>query len=179
MTMTAPKFRGPSGDDRASPLAADGASEEALVGIAAAARYHAPALRLTLVREAPGTYRGRVSIRTPESAAAAVREVLGSLAQERFVVLLLDVKLRLLGVLNVSEGSLTSCSADPKVIFSSALLAGASQIVLAHSVPGHRMRLLWPPRKCCRPPALLARRQSAEASSRSTVHPVRSKGAAT
>jgi DNA repair protein RadC len=100
-----------------------------------APRYHAPALRLMLVREAPGAYRRRLSISSSDEAAAAVRDVLGSLAQERFVILLLDAKCRLLSIANVSEGSITSVPVDPRLVFSAALLGGAVQILAAHNHP--------------------------------------------
>jgi DNA repair protein RadC len=100
-----------------------------------ALRYHAPALRLTLVREAPGAYRQRPIIRSPESAAAAVQEVLGSLPHERFVVLLLDSRGRLLGVANVSDGSMVACPVDIRLLFATVLLAGAARIIVAHGHP--------------------------------------------
>jgi DNA repair protein RadC len=98
-------------------------------------RYHTPALRLMLVREAPGAFRQRPVIRDASAAAAVVQDALGRLAQERFVVLLLDVKNRLLGVVNVSEGDRASCVADPKIIFAAALLAGATRFLALHNHP--------------------------------------------
>ncbi len=101
----------------------------------ASARYHAPALRLTLVREAPGAYRQRPIIRTPEAAAAAVQDVLGSLLHERVVVLLLDARGRLRGVANVSDGSMTACPVDVRLLFAAILVAGAARAIVAHSHP--------------------------------------------
>lgn len=98
-------------------------------------RYHVSAVRLALVREAPGAYRRRPLIRDPEAAAATIRDALSGLAQERFVSLHLDTRSRLLSVANISEGSLTACPVDPKVVFSTALLAGATRIILAHNHP--------------------------------------------
>jgi DNA repair protein RadC len=106
----------------------------------AAARYHAPALRLTLVREAPGAYRQRPIIRTPEAAAAAVQDVLGALLHERFVVLLLDARGRLLGVANVSDGSMVACPVDVRLLYATILVAGAARVIVAHSHPSGVMR---------------------------------------
>lgn len=101
-----------------------------------AARYHGPAVRLALSREAPGSYRKRVPIHGPEMAAAAVRDVLSGLAQERFVALNLDIRCRLISVTNVAEGSFSACPVDPRVLFAAALLAGpATSLILAHNHP--------------------------------------------
>ena len=100
-----------------------------------APRYAAPAYRVMLVREAPGTYEGRLVIDSPAVAADAVGDVLGGLAQERFVALLLNTKSRLLGIANVSEGSMTSVAVDPRVVFTACLLSGATRLLVAHNHP--------------------------------------------
>lgn len=57
---------------------------------------------------------------------------------EEFKVLLLDAGASCLGLSNIAEGGVTSCVADPRIIFSLALKARATAIVLAHNHPsGH------------------------------------------
>ena len=54
---------------------------------------------------------------------------------EEFKILLLNRRNRVLGVVNISQGGLSSAIADPKVIFATALKSCASGIILAHNHP--------------------------------------------
>lgn len=55
--------------------------------------------------------------------------------QEEFKILLLNTKNRVLGLVPISSGSFNRTVADPKIIFSAALKACASGIILCHSHP--------------------------------------------
>ncbi|WP_316758486.1 JAB domain-containing protein [Pedobacter aquatilis] len=59
---------------------------------------------------------------------------------EEFKVLLLNRQNRVLGVLNVAQGGFSEVSVDPKVIFSAALKACASGIILSHNHPSSELR---------------------------------------
>jgi len=59
---------------------------------------------------------------------------------EEFKVILLNRQNRVLGVLNVAQGGLSEVMVDPKVIFSAALKACASGIVLSHNHPNSELR---------------------------------------
>ncbi len=54
--------------------------------------------------------------------------------KESFYILLLDRSNRVLGVAPISQGGISGTVADPKVIFSAALLANASAVILSHYV---------------------------------------------
>jgi DNA repair protein RadC len=56
-------------------------------------------------------------------------------AQERFAVLLLDVKQRLLGTQLITIGTATETLAPPKEIFSAVLKQGATKMIIAHNHP--------------------------------------------
>jgi len=58
---------------------------------------------------------------------------------EEFKVILLNRQSRVLGVLNVAQGGLSEVMVDPKVIFSAALKACASRIVLSHNHPSSEL----------------------------------------
>lgn len=60
---------------------------------------------------------------------------LGTLRQERFYVLLLDGKGRLLRELRVSEGTLTASLVHPREVFRVALREAAASVVLVHNHP--------------------------------------------
>lgn len=77
----------------------------------------------------------RVRLTSPYSLAAYVAPQLSHLLFERFVVLSLDSRNALLAVDTVAEGSLDSCTVDPRLVFDAALRAGAAGIVLVHNHP--------------------------------------------
>ncbi len=60
---------------------------------------------------------------------------LAALKQERFYVLLLDSKGRLMREIRVSEGTLTASLVHPREVFRFALREAASSLILAHNHP--------------------------------------------
>ena len=54
---------------------------------------------------------------------------------EQFKIILLDRRNSCLGISNVSAGGITSCVVDPKIVYSIALRARATEIILAHNHP--------------------------------------------
>lgn len=98
------------------------------------------ALRLgaafALGRRVDGARRvGRLSMQTAESVWRYMGSLLRGLERERFYVVLLDGKSRLIRPELVSEGSLTSSIVHPREVFRSAIREGAVSIVLVHNHP--------------------------------------------
>jgi len=60
--------------------------------------------------------------------------------QEQFKILLLNTANRCLGIAEIGTGGLTSCTADPRLIFSIALKGKASGIILAHNHPSGNLQ---------------------------------------
>jgi len=54
---------------------------------------------------------------------------------EEFKMILLNAANRVIGASNIGVGGISSVTADPKIIFATALKANASAIVLAHNHP--------------------------------------------
>ncbi|CAA9589545.1 UPF0758 family protein [uncultured Synechococcales cyanobacterium] len=71
----------------------------------------------------------------PSVAAAALSEDLMWQAQERFAVLLLDVKHRLIGTRVITVGTATETLASPRDIFREVIRQGATRIIVAHNHP--------------------------------------------
>ena len=71
----------------------------------------------------------------PAVAAAALSHDLMWQAQERFAVVFLDVKHRLLGTRIISVGTATETLAHPREIFREVLKQGATRIIVAHNHP--------------------------------------------
>jgi DNA repair protein RadC len=59
--------------------------------------------------------------------------------QEQFKVMLLNRSSRVLGIVEISTGGIGDTLADPKLIFVTALKAGASSIILAHNHPSGQL----------------------------------------
>lgn len=71
----------------------------------------------------------------PAVAAAALSEDLMWQAQERFAVLLLDVKQRLIGTRVITVGTATETLASPRDIFREVIRQGATRVIVAHNHP--------------------------------------------
>ena len=74
-------------------------------------------------------------IDNPATAAAALSQELMWQSQERFAVLLLDTKNRLLGTQVITIGTATETLASPRDIFREVLRQGATRAIIAHNHP--------------------------------------------
>ena len=77
----------------------------------------------------------RPRVETPQALAAYLQPQMEHLSHERFVVLCLNSRNVLLRQATVAEGSVDQCHADPRAVFSVALEAGATGVVVAHCHP--------------------------------------------
>lgn len=77
----------------------------------------------------------RTVIDDPSVAAAALSGELMWQAQERFAILLLDVKHRLMGTQIITIGTATETLASPRDIFREVLRQGATRVIVAHNHP--------------------------------------------
>jgi len=77
----------------------------------------------------------RTVIDSPAAAAATLSQDLMWQAQERFAVLLLDVKNRLLGTQVITIGTATETLASPREIFREVIRQGATRVIVAHNHP--------------------------------------------
>lgn len=74
-------------------------------------------------------------IDSPDAAAAALSQDLMWQQQERFAVVLLDVKNRLLGTQVITIGTATETLAPPREIFREVIRQGATRLIVAHNHP--------------------------------------------
>ena len=97
-----------------------------------------PDLPISTLRMQPERCAGvaREPVRSAQDAWAALRHAFsGCGAQERFVALHLDSKLRPIAVQEVSRGGLASTEVDPRVLFGGAVAVGARSLIVAHNHP--------------------------------------------
>jgi DNA repair protein RadC len=83
----------------------------------------------------PGPPAQRPQVTSPESAYDIVAPALEGRDREHCLLVNLDTKHRLLGVVTVSIGTVDHTFMAPREIFREALLAGASAVFLAHNHP--------------------------------------------
>lgn len=77
----------------------------------------------------------RVSIRSPEDAAALVMEEMRHLDREHFMALLLSVKNQVIAKELISIGTLNTSSVHPRELFKPAIRRSAASIILVHNHP--------------------------------------------
>ena len=96
--------------------------------------YRVPIYRVTLVRESSITAPAP-RLRGAQQAAALLRQYLGAVDREHFVVILLDRKNTPIGINTVSIGSLTASVVHMREVFKPAILANAAAILCGHNHP--------------------------------------------
>jgi len=89
--------------------------------------YRVPIYRVTLVRETSITA-PRPRLRSAQDAAELLRQYLGEVDREHFVVILLDRKNAPIGINTVSIGSLTASVVHMRETFKAAILCGHNHV---------------------------------------------------
>lgn len=83
-------------------------------------------------------FRDRISVRSSEMAYEVLKHAWDPNRielQEQFKILLMDYRNNCLGIADIGMGSINSCLVDSRLLFSAALKARASGIILAHNHP--------------------------------------------
>jgi DNA repair protein RadC len=93
-----------------------------------------PIYRVQLVRDT-AIPTPRQQFRHSKDVAALLRQFLGDVDREHFVVILVDRKNRLIGIHTVSVGSLTASVVHPREVFKVAILSNAAAILCGHNHP--------------------------------------------
>jgi DNA repair protein RadC len=101
--------------------------------LAAQLKYKLPTLKLALVHESRD-YTPLYPLRTPEDAAALL-EPLRHAPEEHFVSLHLNAKHEVIGLHEVSHGTISSSLVHPREVFKAALLANSYAILVCHNHP--------------------------------------------
>lgn len=90
--------------------------------------------KLQLVREGSFPYADNV-VREPEDAAKILQYHYSGKDREVFSILALNIKHKVIGIHDVSVGSLTASVVHPREVFKSALMMNSAAIILAHCHP--------------------------------------------
>jgi DNA repair protein RadC len=97
--------------------------------------YSIPGFRIALVREPGVKLAERPQVRYPIDAVPLLAEYIGERDREVFVIAMLTIRHRVLGLHTVSVGCLTSSLVHPREVFKPAILAGSAALLLAHNHP--------------------------------------------
>lgn len=97
--------------------------------------YTIPGFRIALVREPGVRLAERPQVRVPAEAAPLLAQYIGETDREVFVVALLTIRHRVLGLHTVSVGCLTSSLVHPREVFKPAILSGSAALLIAHNHP--------------------------------------------
>jgi DNA repair protein RadC len=97
--------------------------------------YDIPGFRICLVREPGVSLAEKPALITPAAAAPVLRQYIGEADREQFVIALLTVRHRVIGLHTVSVGCLTSSLVHPRECFKPAILAGAAALLISHNHP--------------------------------------------
>lgn len=74
-------------------------------------------------------------VREPKDAASIAAALLEGEDQEVFLAFVLDIKNRVLGFAEVARGSVDSCPVDVRQVFRTAVMLGASAVLVVHNHP--------------------------------------------
>jgi DNA repair protein RadC len=91
--------------------------------------------RIELVRESGACDAPREILSDSVGVARVLAPQFEGLDREKFIVLLLDAKHRVIGVNTVSIGSLTASIVHPREVFKPVIAGNAAAIILAHNHP--------------------------------------------
>jgi DNA repair protein RadC len=97
--------------------------------------YSIPGFRISLTREPGVTLAERPNMEAPAQAAPILRQYIGDIDREVFVLAMLTVRHRVLGLHTVSVGCLTASLVHPREVFKPAILSGSAALVIAHNHP--------------------------------------------
>ena len=95
--------------------------------------YRIPIYKVSLIRD--GSHKSPSKAITSPPDAFSILEYMQGLDREHFVVLLLDIKNKVIGINTVSIGNLDTSIAHPREVFKPAILSNAGSILLAHNHP--------------------------------------------
>ncbi len=97
--------------------------------------YSIPGFRIALVREPGVKLAERPQLRLASEAAPILAQYIGETDREVFVIAMLTIRHRVLGLHTVSVGCLTSSLVHAREVFKPAILAGSAAIIAAHPHP--------------------------------------------
>ncbi|MDX2152090.1 MAG: JAB domain-containing protein [Bryobacteraceae bacterium] len=98
-------------------------------------RSRVPLYRVVLERSGSIVKEGAASATEPREAARLFREFIGDAPEEHFCLMVLDSRKRVIGINEVSVGTLSASLVHPREVFRAAILLNGAAIIVAHNHP--------------------------------------------
>jgi DNA repair protein RadC len=108
--------------------------EEATVAVKVK-RSRVPLYRVVLDRTGSIVSEGAAIVTQAREAARLFREFLGDVPEEHFLLMVLDARRRVIGITEVSVGTLSASLVHPREVFRAAILLNAAAIIIGHNHP--------------------------------------------
>ena len=98
-------------------------------------RSRVPLYRVVLDRTGSLVKEGTAVVTQAREAARLFREFIGDAPQEHFVLMVLDSRRRVIGINEVSIGTLSASLVHPREVFRAAILLNGAAIIVSHNHP--------------------------------------------
>jgi len=98
-------------------------------------RARVPLYRVMLDRTGSILKEGTAAVTEPREAARLFREFIGDAPEEHFCLMVLDARKRVIGVNEVSVGTLSASLVHPREVFRAAILLNGAAVIVAHNHP--------------------------------------------
>jgi DNA repair protein RadC len=98
-------------------------------------RSRVPLYRVVLDRTGSIVSEGTAVVTQAREAARLLREFLGDVPEEHFVLMVLDTRRRVIGISEVSVGTLSASLVHPREVFRAAILLNGAGIIVSHNHP--------------------------------------------
>ena len=97
--------------------------------------YAVPVYRVSLVRDSALKTEQRPILRNSEDAYNLLKDWFLDNDREEFVIIMLDMKNKVIGINSVSTGSISSSIVHPREVFKPLILHNAASVILSHNHP--------------------------------------------
>lgn len=98
-------------------------------------RSRVPLYRVVLDRTGSLVKEGSAVVTQGSEAAKLIRQFLGDPPQEHFVLMVLDSRRRVIGINEVSVGTLSASLVHPREVFRAAILLNGAAVIVSHNHP--------------------------------------------
>lgn len=106
-----------------------------LTGAVKVKKWRVPLYRIVLDRTGTLVKEGSLIVTCGREAAMVFRQYLGDVPEEHFLLMVLDSRRRVIGVSEVSVGTLSASLVHPREVFRAAILLNGAAVIAAHNHP--------------------------------------------
>jgi len=120
---------GADGQTATSPVSGESSATEAVK------RSRVPLYRVMLDRTGSIVKEGTAVVTQAREAARLFRQFIGDVPEEHFALMVLDSRRRVIGITEVSVGTLSASLVHPREVFRAAILLNGAAVIVSHNHP--------------------------------------------